>query len=740
MKDARVRVLVAAVAAGVLAGAGVTRGGLPPPSPSPAASASAAPAWQLAPADRHACRALNNCKSMGGCKNDANECAGQNSCKFKGGCDGAKVEAKKRDNPQLAMARHFGERPPRDHARTPPLNIAIADAVDPVPPGAMLRLGSERLRHAGGVTALAVAPDGAAVVTAGADNRLVVWHVPTGKLLAQADVSGSPVTALAFAPDRHAIALARDNGTIELRDPHGLESIATFRAGAPVASLSWSADSATLASAGTGVVKLWNGWGPSGSIPAAEARGARVVAFAPRGSALAWGGDDGIVHLGTADGKAPARALAGHRAGVLSLAWSPDGASLASGSADETIRTWDPATGALRETLPWPLNAVNALAWSPDGKLLVSGSGTRLLRVWNGNKGRNMTTDEPDRGAITGVAFASAVLITASADGSVRYWQPDAQPKEVQGLWRHRGAIDAVGFSPDGQWATVASADGSVSLWSPTARMRMMTMVTPTIPCNVLNDIAFAPDGAWLATAQDNTDVILWPLKPDATGHFHGRRELRLPGETVRAVAVSPDGKQLLAGTATGRVRVIDPDPAAVPAGADARFAPERLNWDAHGAPITVLRVSPDGKTLASAARDGSVTLWDLNTHAQRLLIPRQSKPVTSLAFSGNGELWIAIPDPVIRSYDTATGKPLRELKGHTGAVIALAATPDGAWLASGGQDRVVRLWDLKAGKVARQFTGHTAPVRALALSADAHQLLSGSDDTTGLLWQLDAQ
>ncbi|MEV7591958.1 hypothetical protein AB0O42_16860 [Streptomyces sp. NPDC089922] len=80
-------------------------------------------------------------------------------------------------------------------------------------------------------------------------------------------------------------------------------------------------------------------------------------------------------------------------------------------------------------------------------------------------------------------------------------------------------------------------------------------------------------------------------------------------------------------------------------------------------------------------------------------------------------------------------------LTGHSDAVSALAFSPDGRILASGGADRTVRFWDTATGKQTR-LTEHEDPVLNLAYSADGSTLVGitrASESMTGELWLADA-
>ncbi len=77
----------------------------------------------------------------------------------------------------------------------------------------------------------------------------------------------------------------------------------------------------------------------------------------------------------------------------------------------------------------------------------------------------------------------------------------------------------------------------------------------------------------------------------------------------------------------------------------------------------------------------------------------------------------------------------LRTLEGHTGWVLSVAFSPDGALLASGSNDNTVRLWRVSDGAQLRTLEGHTDEVRSVAFSPDGRLLASGSRDGTVRLW-----
>jgi WD40 repeat protein len=147
---------------------------------------------------------------------------------------------------------------------------------------------------------------------------------------------------------------------------------------------------------------------------------------------------------------------------------------------------------------------------------------------------------------------------------------------------------------------------------------------------------------------------------------------------------------------------------------------------------------SPDGKTIAVGSTDARLRLFDAATGRRLRELKGHKDDVTCLAYSPNGQILASGSlKGTICLHETASGKMIRRFGGKEDRVWGLAFTPDGKKLVSGGgsqnwenKDYPVRIWDVNTGKQLQTLLGHKQGIRTLAVSPDGKWLASAAKTT----------
>jgi WD40 repeat protein len=298
------------------------------------------------------------------------------------------------------------------------------------------------------------------------------------------------------------------------------------------------------------------------------------------------------------------------------------------------------------------------LAWTPDGRTLIAGGADGNVRFWNTETRELGLTIKAHTNAVRCLAISpdGRTLVTAGQDRFLRIWDT-ATGEERYTIRRQRGEIEGVGFSPDSRTFAAAfgpTKDGvEVRLWDTETGLECGAV--RTIAKAGVNAIAFSADGRTLATGGKDGVVRLWDVEEDPSWST-----LRGPGQE--------------------------------------RFTfHERQTFRAHSQEVRAVVVSPNGRLLATAGREGTACVWQVSGDLVYAMT-EHGREVRSVAISHDGALLATTgSDGVARLWHTADGQPYANFRANKHGVLRAVFSPDGKTLATTGADRSIKLWKLQA-------------------------------------------
>lgn len=638
----------------------------------------------------------------------------------------------------------------------------------PLPKGAVTRFGSSDFHQGGRIRGFVELEGGKRFATLG-DTSLSVWDAKTGRVLESLELPlqrGLPGDANPAYPMGWGLIATNDGTALAALQNGKLKHVTLPLARATVtpaprlltattdalAAIAPSGKGGIVALTGRGRLYHWTAgvekwtdpqwWAtkyPGGKLVYG---GDAVAAFAPDVAARAYNGASGDSFGQVPDTGTPVRGLAlssdGRRA-LLShpyklgttpefelwslaekkpvkkwegsritnprVALSHSGTLAAvTGFDTRTIELYEAATGKLLRAIDLGDVKFATLSFLGDDRLVAIGVWPRAdsstvgagsaVRMWDTNTGKLLT---PERlgGVASLVAVSERVWGACSTDGCVTLWEQDKPPRE---FGTHKMAASAVVASRDGKVVYTAGYDGVVRAWD-------------------------------VGTGKERDAVAF------------GRSTTPGPLGAAYSLALSADGKELVAGVGRGGLRFLD---ARDLSGTRELAAKDDVFGFAWGTGFAT-----KGAVVASASHE-LVRVWDTakgTTHTFEAKCALSGGERISMAVSPDGAQLVR---PLLNEkrargatdagvWEIATGKLLhRILAGTAGYVTAVAFLSDGKAVAVGDSVGVVRVFEIGAKEPKHTFTGHRGPVLCLALALDGKHLASGGSDATILVWKLE--
>jgi len=269
--------------------------------------------------------------------------------------------------------------------------------------------------------------------------------------------------------------------------------------------------------------------------------------------------------------------------------------------------------------------------------------------------------------------------------------------------------------------------------------------------------VAFSRDGRYLAVGGSDQAgfVQLWDLTTNKLG-------AKFVGHTGAVVAVDFDraGARLLTASTDGTARLWNRETGTL-----------LQTFHGHASAVTGAALSPDEKTLVTTGQDGTAVVWSVDAESSRPAKDETGKeekpveiraflghkgPVRSVAFAPDGAtvatcgddkrvlLWRPAGIRPYRLEEVFAENPpappaMRELVGHRAAVASVAFSADGKQLVSGGLDNALIVWNVPSATIEKSLRGHAGQVRSCRISPDGKTVVSASYDGTLKLWNVDA-
>jgi WD40 repeat protein/serine/threonine protein kinase len=556
-------------------------------------------------------------------------------------------------------------------------------------------------------------------------GELMLIDIVAGKTINAFQRPTAWVTAVAFSGDHQTLAAGGSDGTITLWNyVQGVTNRTLTAHAQGITSLSFSPDGGLLASGSTDrLLKLWNttSWqGQSFTNQGGNPDSIDALAFSRDGKQIAFAGSGAQITVLDLVTRARTTVFEGNY--IQGLAFAPDGRSLAAALATTFVQLID-----LRTRPPTPLeigqhqNPVTSVAFLRDGSRLISASEDHTLKLWDVQNRKELAVFRGHHDVVRQIAISpdGATVASASDDHTVKLWHTDPLPDAD--ILPHSNWVWTVDFSPNGKQLVTGDWDGIMRLWDVGGNLVRKFQAHTGAAFRAI----FSRDGNQVISSGQDRLIKIWDIRsaadlPVAT--------LRGNEASVMSLCLSPDGKTLFSATgepeeqAPGIIKVWD-----LPARKEIASVP------VSGTGVQAMALSPDGRVLAAGSSDLPIKLWDVR--GQRTLATLPETGVGSLAFSPDGRILASVSGARLIFWDVAEQKKLIGFEGTAVNITGLRFTSDGRSLIGGCGNGTVGFWNVATRQELLIVPGQHGFVGTPDISPDGRILASPCSDGTVRLW-----
>ena len=511
------------------------------------------------------------------------------------------------------------------------------------------------------IWSVAISPSGKQVLAGGADRIARLWDAETGKELVQLTGHQDSVSCVAFSPDgKQALTGCNDGQMRQWALDNGRLLRQTTDHKTPIYCVMFSQEGRHGFSAGAdGLVRIWELQSPD------QQNGELAIGGRNRRGVMM----DSFGNPVTVESSPEMRCYEGHDGAVYHIALSRDGHSMLSGGRDTTVRLWETrGLDAEVHDFPHP-GPVYAAAFSGDSGKVFTVFNAGIFRSWDVEKGTLLRQAQANR-------QGSALQTVVQANGMVQTIQTTGGSVLRQG-----------GLFPNGNQIAVLDPAGHLAIWdSATAPPPRIIMLKQNV--GQFLSTVFTPDAKEIITGNSEGRIAVWDTQSGKE-----LRGVQAPGKRVGALALAPNGRDLLA--ASWQMDEQGKASEVVISHLDRTSLKLIRTFEGHKDLVTGLCFAPNVASFISGSRDGTVRWWGLETKGKTQIVTIPGGPVTAVAFIDNERFVSAGSDNALRLWVLLGGKELQRFDGHRGAVTGLAYSPAKKLLLSSSLDHSARLWKL---------------------------------------------